>query len=67
MALTRAKRKLILIGDQVTLTRYTSFSCLMKVLTAHQLYCLSPGTDGFQWEEEEKEECQDIEAMEVEK
>ncbi|MPC35787.1 DNA replication ATP-dependent helicase/nuclease DNA2 [Portunus trituberculatus] len=63
VALTRAKRKLILIGDRATLTRYSSFSSLMKVLAPHQVYCLAQGTDGFQWQGEE-EKCPGVELME---
>lgn len=58
VALTRAKRKLILIGDVSTLTAYHPFSSLINALTPQQMYRLTPGTDEFNWEEEEDKEVQ---------
>ncbi|XP_050717882.1 DNA replication ATP-dependent helicase/nuclease DNA2-like [Eriocheir sinensis] len=57
VALTRAKRKLILIGDVTTLSHYHPFSCLLNALTPQQVYKLAPGTDGFSWKEEEVQDA----------
>lgn len=47
VAVTRAKHKLIILGDSATLRRFPPFAKLLGALEAHQLYQLCPGRDGF--------------------
>jgi len=47
VAVTRAKHKLIVIGDSVTLQRYPPFAKLLNALEPHQRYQLCAGRDGF--------------------
>ena len=48
VAVTRAKHKLIIIGDLNTLQRYTTFNKLITVLRSHdQIYDLKDGEDDF--------------------
>ena len=48
VAVTRAKHKLVILGDGQTLRRYPPFAKLLDALEAHQRYQLCPGKDGFQ-------------------
>ena len=47
VAVTRAKHKLIVIGDSGTLQRYPPFAKLLNALEPHQRYQLCSGLDGF--------------------
>lgn len=47
VAVTRAKHKLIIIGDSETLQRYPPFEKLMASLETSQIYKLCPGRDNF--------------------
>jgi len=54
VAITRAKHKLLVIGDRSTLQLYTPFKALIGVLQSEQVYKLEEGTDGFSWDEIDK-------------
>jgi len=47
VAVTRAKYKLVIIGDSQTLTKFPPFSKLLSSLEPHQLYEVCEGKDGF--------------------
>lgn len=48
VAVTRAKHKLIIVGDLCTLERFKPFNKLVSVLKSHdQIYNLEEGVDGF--------------------
>lgn len=51
VAVTRAKHKLVIIGDSETLERYPPFAKLLSALEVHQRYFLCQGKDGFTYEE----------------
>ncbi|XP_014211220.1 DNA replication ATP-dependent helicase/nuclease DNA2 [Copidosoma floridanum] len=52
VAVTRAKHKLIIVGDLNTLNRYTPFKKLIKALKFHdQIYDLKDGEDDFSFED----------------
>ncbi|XP_071521309.1 DNA replication ATP-dependent helicase/nuclease DNA2 isoform X2 [Panulirus ornatus] len=50
VAITRAKYKLIMIGDTATLKLYTPFRKLTTHLEPHQIYHLQDGQDEFVWQ-----------------
>ena len=47
VAVTRAKHKLVIIGDSQTLRQYPPFAKLLNALEVHQLIRLCDGTEGF--------------------
>lgn len=49
VAITRAKHKLILIGDAQTLECHTPFRCLLKSMSGINKMNLVDGQHGFQW------------------
>lgn len=51
VAVTRAKYKLIMVGDIATLQLYTPFRKLTAHLEPHQIYHLQDGQDGFMWQD----------------
>jgi DNA replication ATP-dependent helicase Dna2 len=49
VAITRAKHKLLIIGDMKYLHRYQSFHCLSDCLSSEQVIELSDGNRNFEW------------------
>lgn len=49
VAITRAKYKLIMIGDMATLQLFNPFKKLTDILESSQVYKIKQGTDGFSW------------------
>ncbi|KAJ9596833.1 hypothetical protein L9F63_012089, partial [Diploptera punctata] len=61
VAVTRAKKKLIIIGDVITLRKYSPFNQLLECVCSNNISVLSDGTSGFQWDKimiELKKACQ---------
>ena len=52
VAITRAKHKLLVIGDAESLKIYKPFEKLLDVLHDHQIYKVEDGKDGFCWPED---------------
>lgn len=50
VALTRAKHKLIIVGDKRTVVKYKPFERLVAVLGHSQIFELKHGEKGFSWE-----------------
>lgn len=48
VAVTRAKHKLLILGDGLHLRRYPPFARLLDAIEPHQRYQLCAGADGFQ-------------------
>ncbi|XP_045595912.2 DNA replication ATP-dependent helicase/nuclease DNA2 [Procambarus clarkii] len=51
VAVTRAKYKLIMVGDIASLQVYAPFKKLTAILEPHQIYQLKDGEDGFVWQD----------------
>jgi Superfamily I DNA and RNA helicases and helicase subunits len=51
VAITRAKHKLLIIGDMRFLHRYQPFQCLFDCLPSKQVIVLSDGSKSFEWEQ----------------
>ena len=51
VAITRAKHKLIVIGDVRFLRRYQPFQCLFDCLPSQQVIVLSDESRSFEWEQ----------------
>lgn len=51
VAVTRAKYKLIMVGDTASLHIYTPFRKLATILEPHQIYQLKNGQEGFVWQD----------------
>ncbi|XP_068218032.1 DNA replication ATP-dependent helicase/nuclease DNA2-like [Palaemon carinicauda] len=49
VAITRAKYKLIMIGDMATLQLFKPFKKLTSILESSQIYKMKEGSDGFSW------------------
>lgn len=49
MAITRAKHKLLIIGDVQTLRAYRPFQHLFDCLPSDQIVVLSGGSSEFEW------------------
>jgi DNA replication ATP-dependent helicase Dna2 len=49
VAITRAKHKLLVIGDVKTLHRYRPFQRLFDCLPSKQMIVLSDGSNNFEW------------------
>jgi DNA replication ATP-dependent helicase Dna2 len=51
VAITRAKHKLLIIGDMSCLQRYQPFQRLFDCLSPEQIIVLSDGKRDFEWEQ----------------
>jgi len=51
VAITRAKHKLLIIGDVRFLRRYQPFQCLFDSLPSQQVIVLSDDSRSFEWEQ----------------
>jgi len=51
VAITRAKHKLLIIGDLRFLRRYQPFQCLLDCLPSQQVIVLSDDSRSFKWEQ----------------
>lgn len=49
VAVTRAKHKLIMVGDVTTLKLYTPFKQLIGLLDSNQIYSLKEASDILSW------------------
>lgn len=49
VAVTRAKHKLIMVGDMTTLNLYTPFKQLIDLLESSQIYSLKEAIEDLSW------------------